>query len=196
MPKHITKELKENIVREYLLKPQTIHEVAQKYKVSDPSVIKILDENNIIRYSKAKLFSPKLDEDFFENIDSEEKAYFLGLIITDGCIHEDKKRETSVSITLIDEDSYLLEYFRDIIGSEKKVAHDGRGCSQITIYSNKMAKDLEKYGIVPRKSLSTIFPQNIDNKDMYRHILRGIFDGDGSIGFYKRKNRISHDKKN
>ena len=30
----------------------------------------------------------KLNDDFFEKIDCEEKAYFLGLIYSDGCIHQ------------------------------------------------------------------------------------------------------------
>ena len=51
-----------------------------------------------------------------------------------------------------------------------------------------MVKDLSKYSVIPRKSLNTIFPTNI-NHNMYPHLLRGIIDGDGSIAFYKRKDR-------
>ena len=39
---------------------------------------------------------------------------------------------------------------------------------------------LEKYGIHPCKDFSTYFPENIDH-DLYRHVIRGIFDGDGCI---------------
>ena len=42
MPKHITREQKEEIVKYYKTKPMTQDEVAQKFTISMPSVIKIL----------------------------------------------------------------------------------------------------------------------------------------------------------
>lgn len=43
-----------------------------------------------------------------------------------------------------------------------------------------MAEALAKYGVVPRKSHITYLPLNIP-KEMFSHLIRGIFDGDGSI---------------
>src|ERR1700723_181240 len=34
-----------------------------------------------------------LDVDFFEKIDTEEKAYFLGLMYADGCIYKNKRKQ-------------------------------------------------------------------------------------------------------
>ena len=39
---------------------------------------------DIPQYTKTQIFNPDIKEDYFENIDSQEKAYFLGLIISDG----------------------------------------------------------------------------------------------------------------
>lgn len=188
MPKHITKEQKERIIDYYKMKPITISEVANHFKISDPSVIKILNEFRIKRYSKVQLFSPELIENYFESIDTEFKAYFLGLIITDGCIHNTKGKQSLVSITLCTEDEYLLERFKQEIRSNKAITHDGRGCSEINILSNKMVGDLKKYGITTQKSLFTKFPDNVP-ADLYPHLIRGILDGDGSVSFYSRKDR-------
>lgn len=188
MPKHITKEKKNNIVKYYKTKPMTITDVSKKFGVSNPSVIKVLNEYNVERYSKIKLFSPNLIEDYFENINTEQKAYFLGLIISDGCVHNTKNKQSLVSITLDSNDDYLLDFFKKEIKSNKKITHDTRGCSQISILSNKMVSDLKKYGVCENKSLHTIFPKDIP-EHLYCHLIRGLIDGDGSISFYKRKDR-------
>ena len=57
---------------------------------------------------------------------------------------------------------------------------------RLTVNSYTLCQDLEKYGIVPRKSLILKFPNNISD-EMLPHIIRGYFDGDGSISCYKRK---------
>lgn len=193
MPKHISKEKKESIVAFYKQKPMTIESVAKTFNISSPSVIKILDEYKVKRYSKVRLFSPDLDEHYFENINTERKAYFLGLIITDGCVHSTKGRQPLLSITLKDCDEYLLEEFRKEINSNKKITHDGRGCAEIHILSKVMTDDLKKYGVIPNKSMATVFPKNIP-KEMYRHLIRGILDGDGSVSYYVRPGRKAHVK--
>ena len=126
-----------------------------------------------------------MDEHFFQVIDTEEKAYFIGLLISDGNVFiEDKNstanRQASISITLDLHDEYILERFRKAVNSNTTVGHDGRGCGQIAVRSNIMAQDLQQYGIIPRKTLSTYLPTGIP-LDMMRHVIRGIFDGDGSI---------------
>lgn len=193
MPKHISKEKKEIIVAFYKQKPTTIENVAKTFSISSPSIIKILDEYKVKRYSKARLFSPDLDEHYFENIDTERKAYFLGLIITDGCVHSAKGKQPLLSIALKDDDEYLLEEFRREVNSNKKITHDGRGCAEIHILSRTMTDDLKKYGVIPNKSMATVFPKNIP-KEMYQHLIRGILDGDGSISYYARPSRKSHVK--
>lgn len=179
---------KEDIVNYYLSKPMTLEDVAKKFNLCKPTISKVLKENNINTYTKTKLFSPQFIENYFETIDTENKAYFLGLIISDGCIFEHSTKQNSISICLQECDKYLLESFIKDIHTNKHITSDNRGCFEISISSNKMVKDLSKYGVIPRKSLNTIFPTNI-NHNMYPHLLRGIIDGDGSIAFYKRKDR-------
>lgn len=140
-------------------------------------------------------------ESFFSTIDSEEKAYFLGLIIADGNIYDptesSHKGSKWVSITLDDDDKYMLERFKSAVQCSSKVASDGRGSSYVAIRSNIMANDLKKYGVVPRKSFITRFPFEVD-PIFYRHIMRGIIDGDGSVQAYSHytekdnRNRFRH----
>lgn len=194
MPKHITDETKLEIINYYKSKPTTIAETAKQFSVSDPSVIKILNEYGIKRYSKAKLFSPNLDETYFESIDTETKAYFLGLIITDGCIHKSENRPPLLALMSNASDSYIIKQFLDDIHSNNKLTSDNRGCLGVHLMSERITNSLEKYGVKERKTFDTKFPA-LSDKSMYPHLIRGILDGDGSVGFYARKGRNAHDKK-
>lgn len=179
--KIITNELKDEIIKYYLSKPMTLKQVGDKYKLSTPTIGKILKD--IPKYTKARLNNPNMNEDFFHCIDNEKKAYFLGLLISDGNVYVDNSgsgRQASISITLDSKDEYLLTKFKEVINSNTNVSHDGRGCSQIAVRSDIMAQDLKQYGVIPRKSYHTYLPKNISNK-MMLHLIRGIFDGDGSI---------------
>ena len=182
------------IINYYKTRPMTLQEVSEHFNICCPTIGKILKEYHIKTYTRVQLYSPDLIENYFERIDTEEKAYFLGLIITDGCVHNTKGRQSLVNITLDSKDEYLLKAFKKEIKSNKTVTHDGRGCSQINILSNKMVNNLKQYGILPNKSLHTIFPTNIP-KHLYKHLIRGILDGDGSVSFYARRDRKkSHTK--
>jgi hypothetical protein len=48
-----------------------------------------------------------------------------------------------------------------------------------------MVDDLGKYGVVPRKTYLTKKIHTFSDKDMQKHYLRGLLDGDGTI--YKMK---------
>lgn len=193
MSKHLSKENEIQIIEYYKTKPMTIKELCDKFNLCNVTIIKILNKYNIKRYNRTKLFSPQLDEHYFENIDNEEKAYFLGLIVSDGCIYSQNIRSSMITITLQGCDKYILERFIKCIKSNKHITSDGRGCFEIQILSDIMVNDLRKYGLFENKSLHTIFPKNLP-KDLYCHFIRGLIDGDGSISFYNRQNRCCHVK--
>lgn len=176
--KIITEELKQEIIKYYLSQPMTMKQVEDKYELSHPTITKILKDAP--KYTKAKLNNPNLREYFFQDINEEAKAYFLGLLISDGNVFKDSTgRQASISITLDLKDEYMLEKFKEVLQANTSVGHDGRGCGQIAVRSNIMAEDLAKYGVVPRKSYSTYLPKV--SYEMMPHLIRGIFDGDGSI---------------
>ena len=189
--KIISEELKQNIIDYYLSKPMTLSHVEQQFNLSHPTITKILKD--IPKYSKAKIKNPELKEKFFEKIDNEEKAYFLGLLIADGNVFKDNTgRQASISITLDLEDEYILLKFKEVLQANTNIGYDGRGCGQIAVRSDIIANDLQQYGVVPRKSLLTYLP-NIEDKYM-NHLMRGILDGDGSIRAQQTdiNNRFAH----
>jgi len=129
------------------------------------------------------------NDDYFEKIDSEDKAYFLGLLYADGNVYLKRNR---VQITLQNEDKYILELFAKKINYTGKFYQDRGRYSKMIICSKKMVQDLINLGCVPNKSLILQFPNNQQvPKHLLRHFIRGYFDGDGcaTIGQVKENYR-------
>lgn len=177
--KIITNEIKDEIIEFYLSYPMTLKTVSERFDICIPTVIKIL--KNTPKYKKTIIYNPGVNERYFEIIDSDEKAYFLGLLIADGNVFIPKKdgRSASISLTLDMNDSYMLSNFNNALGLNHTIWSDSRGCGQVAIRSNIMAEDLSKFGIIPNKTLHTYLP-NI-NSMFYSGLIRGILDGDGCI---------------
>lgn len=129
----------------------------------------------------------KYNDDFFEIIDTEEKAYWLGFIYADGCIN-DRGKQKSLEITLQKQDRPHLVKFVNSIGgvtdqiSEKIVNLNGKSilAYRVSVNSTKMCNDLISHGATPRKSLILEFPTTVP-KALLRHFIRGYLDGDGNI---------------
>lgn len=181
--KKITKEIEQFVIQTYKQKPMTYEECGKLCNLSYPSVCKILNRNNIKPYSRTQLYSPNFNENYFSEINTEDKAYFLGLIMTDGCISTTSASKF-VSIELKSHDGYILQKLFDCIGSTRKLMTDKRcNCVVATICNKKVVLDLKKYSCTEHSSLTQQFPKNI-NENMMRHFIRGLIDGDGSLGYY------------
>ena len=131
----------------------------------------------------------QLNENYFETIDTREKAYFLGLLTADGCIHKSipKKRHKRISLILKEEDKYIINALAEAIefngniriNTIRKGKYAGHKYACILFTSDKMAADLAKYGVVNNKSIIKHSYPNIPNEFDYDYI-RGYFDGNGS----------------
>lgn len=121
------------------------------------------------------------DEDFFENINNEEKAYFLGFVFADGSVvYDEKKFIYQLTLKLHTKDTHILESFIKSVNGEMKVwKHGQREISEVHFSGKKITNDLIKLGATPKKTFTLCYP-NID-KNLERHFLRGYFDGDGCI---------------
>lgn len=126
------------------------------------------------------------NEDFFENIDSEEKAYWLGFIAADGNISKNLKR---VSLYLKSSDyEHILKFIRNIDSKNvptRKVDNNATGMFGVDLNSIKMVTDLINKGVFPKKSL-IISPYSL-NETLEKHYWRGLLDGDGSIYLINNK---------
>jgi hypothetical protein len=138
-----------------------------------------------------------VNEDFFETIDSEEKAYFLGFLFADGNNYVREGRNYVISMGLQWGDRIILEKLRDLISplseiefvpvSQKHPTRKDQG--RLTIDSKKMSQQLTALGCVPAKSLTLKYPEWLQDAKLTQHFLRGHFDGDGSLCAERPKRR-------
>lgn len=193
--KKISEDLKLEICNYYLSFPQSIGEVSEYFGISKVTISKILKEKGCRVYSRQELFNIGTNETFFEYIETEQQAYFLGLLIADGCVFKTKLNNYRILLALQEADGYMIEIFKKLLHINRTVVKDKRDNSySITVTSNKMAIDLSKYGVVPNKTFKTFLPILSDN--LMPHLIRGLIDGDGNIGYRKRNQKQDLNIKN
>lgn len=184
----------ENLVRELYTNRESFETIAQKVGCDRVTLRKFIKRNNFpkrLRANRAfnhyRLYN--YNENYFDIIDTEEKAYFLGLLYADGC-----NTRVGFSIALQDGDQTILEKFKNTIeysGNIKyikpkidKTGKYGESKPQwlLVITNLHLSKKLEEIGCVPAKSLILKFPtEDILPKSLYSHFIRGYFDGDGGL---------------
>lgn len=150
--------------------------ISKYLNVSYVSIMNILHRNNVEIREPNQYRTYTLDENYFEIIDTEHKAYWIGFLMADGCVS--RGRVTRLSLNKRDINS--LENFKLDVGSNASIEIGEHDMRIVNLYSCKMVNDLSKYGIVQNKTKSLKFPNNIDSK-LIKHVIRGYFDGDGCI---------------
>lgn len=188
--KKITVDMEEVFAAEYA-KGVSSEVIAKHFNVDGGTVRRAVRKKGlVIRPDTENKRKYNIDVDYFENINTEEKAYFLGLLYADGSL---SSGGFGIKITLKDHDIDILEKLSNIIYGFRKLKEsqtilldkdNNEYISKyftLSFYSKKMHQDLCKLGCTPRKSFTITFPDKIINPEFIRHFIRGYFDGDGCI---------------
>lgn len=129
--------------------------------------------------------------EFFSDINSEEKAYWLGFLYADGYVQSKGKVHT-LQIALKNTDTTHLHKLKkvlcpDNILSEKIIRRKDKEYKavKLTITNKIIVEQLILLGCVNSKSKIIRFPTLAP--ELLRHFIRGYFDGDGAIGKYDNK---------
>lgn len=114
----------------------------------------------------------------FQNIDTEEKAYWLGFLYADGSVGSTDYR---VELGLAEKDLHHIEKFKEFIGLNNKISYREKTKSYRYVFKDEIFKSiLIKQGCIPKKSLILKFPTEEQvPRNLIRHFIRGYFDGDG-----------------
>ncbi|WP_310876979.1 LAGLIDADG family homing endonuclease [Priestia megaterium] len=187
------------IVEQYLNnKDVSLLSLSKEFEVSPQMIKKLLISKDIeLKTLRQYQLIYNLNENFFDEINNEEKAYWLGFLYADGVINED---ENLVRINLKSEDREHLEKFKLSVGSThpvKDTVKKSDGKNYYGVYvgfkSSHMVKMLVSKGCYQRKSLSLMFPSfHIVPKHLAHHFIRGYFDGDGCISYTTKNTEHSN----
>ncbi len=171
-----------------------IKQIMSEYCIkSVKTIYDIIKRNGIKKVGNKKY---QVDESFFTLINSEEKAYWLGFLYADGYVRLKCNRSGQLKLKLSSKDREHIILFNNCISSNypikdyiSSVLYKGTksysNVSEVSIYNTKIVNDLISHGCVNKKTFLIKMP-NLD-ESLYRHFIRGYFDGDGTI--YKVKSR-------
>ena len=144
-----------------------------------------------------KAYHHTVKTNYFDTIDTADKAYWLGFITADGYVtYNPKHRSYTLGIELNADDKFHIEKFTNAIDSDAQITTRLRHnfvdkgyntvykMASVRIYSKYMVESLFKYGIIPNKTyiLSSI---KIPDEYIWDYI-RGYFDGDGTFSYTRK----------
>lgn len=161
-----------------------IRQIAKEVN-ADQTVVKRIIKECELQKRTSKRINAGLISDYFETIDNPHKAYWLGMLFTDGSVDRNRGHYR-IRLTLQYKDKELLEKFQHDLGLQSKLyerKEPGKESFSVEFNDEKMFNDLSKYGICPRKTYVTEhIPKNIPNEYIVDFI-RGMFDGDGCLTY-------------
>lgn len=172
-----------------------LHEIMREYSIkTSKTIYDIIKRNGVKKIGNKKY---DVDENYFSIIDDEHKAYWLGFLYADGYVRMKYNRSGELKLKLSSKDKEHLLLFNKCLSSNypikdsvSTISYKGENSisniSTLCIYNTKIVNDLIKVGCVSNKTFVIRLPK-IQNL-LYRHFIRGYFDGDGCLSESKKGN--------
>lgn len=191
----LQEELSNRIVSLYLDK-YTQKEICEQLLVSTTGIKKNLARKGVERRSYSENNRRYyVNEHYFDIIDTQNKAYILGLLYADGNNHTP---HNAITLSLQECDRDVLEFVKNELEyagairvnelSKKNSKHKDQYV--LCINNEYLSQRLFQLGVVDAKSLKLTFPAWL-SADLIPHFIRGYFDGDGCIYYDKKENRYT-----
>ena len=161
--------------------------IANKYGTYGAKIKKILidndiqirtraEQNRITNQSRGK----KVNHNYFDNIDTYQKAWLLGFLAADGSVASNRN---SIKIDLSSTDREILEKIKEEIQSERNIldyeSNQGFQISELTWSSENQKKKLAQYDIVPNKTYKGMHLPKFKTTALQFAYMLGYYDGDG-----------------
>ena len=165
-------------IKQKYLEGQSTCSLAKQYNFNDHGIADLLESLGV--KIRTVGIPSKTDQNLFSVIDNAEKAYFIGLLTADGSVNESGR----ITLCLTESDRYLLDEINtQLLQGSGRVylthKEDPRPRVTLSFNGKKLCKDLEKHGIVPRKTYSLQFLSKNIPLVFYPDYIRGLYDGDG-----------------
>lgn len=183
----------ELLIKDWNSKDYLSYQLCDKYNICESTLLNIL-KNNGIKVGDRNGRKYYFNEKYFDIINDEHKAYWLGFIYADGS-HNCKRY--SLNICLKKEDDYILKEFYKDINCNREIAYVtnkqyNREYAYAYVQHPHMSKTLIEKGVPPDKSFKITFPSDDIVPQIYKKdFIRGYFDGDGGISIPNNFSKVS-----
>lgn len=163
--------------------------LAIKYNSNRITIRNALKEYNIKRRDNSEYRKYSINKNYFDEINTPNKAYILGFLYADGYVSKGKYR---IQLSLQEGDIEILEKIKEELDSSapleyrefEKYNHKYNSKTQnqwnLSLNCKHMHESLGKWGVVPQKTHVLTYPDFLE-KNLHSHFLRGVMDGDGCI---------------
>ena len=167
-----------------------MQQIADKYNWNISGISKMLKAYNIpartLSAARRNYLNYTIDENIFEEINTPDKAYWLGVMYSDGYISTTNKYTNFFGLSVHEKDKEWLEKFKEFLkyNGEIKSYTTTQGYKigtpyvRLLIGNNKIVEDLKTWGVVEHKSKLINKLPDISFLDDF---IRGYIDGDGSL---------------
>ena len=181
--------LMEQAYNDYMVKKIGLEAVCKKYGFVHSVLVRYAKNNNL-PYKTNRGAKYSFDREYFKEIDSEEKAYWLGFLYADGGVSTTDKtctRPNRLTINISHKDRIILERFNKSINGNLHIidympseeTYGNSMMSVLNVNSVEFCEHLINHGCIPNKTFALKMP-NI-NENLMPHFVRGFLDGDGSV---------------
>lgn len=163
----------------------TSKQIAEKYNVTSNSILGLLKRKGIDTSisSRKDLYSPVGNLNYFQQINTETKAWLLGFIFADGniTIPANKQNSAVFQLEIHSRDIEVLHILcREIQYPLEKIRScSNRNTVKVSFHSNTFCNHLYALGCLPKKAHTVDYP--VIPQEFNSHFIRGLIDGDGSV---------------
>lgn len=179
----------------YLVENRTLNYIKKYFNVSENVLNRWFIESKINKREDKGIYN--FNKNYFDEIYTEEKAYWIGFIWCDGYVCQRTRKgiksyEFKLDLAIVDKNH--VEKFKKALNSTHPIkeysyknhfsGNENSQIARIYLSNNYFAGNLVKsYGLIANRNntnkLINKIPQNL-----YRHFIRGALDADGSISNY------------
>lgn len=185
--RRLTHKEKTELFTKYETGKYTGADLTKEYPISSVAINALLRRHGYVAKSQSELQRKySINEAFFDVIDTEEKAYFLGFLYADGY---NNTHRNSVTLSLKENDKEILEKLNNLLQPNKPLQYveykttNSTNQYRLVIANNHISQRLVDLGCYKAKTYTLEFPKEKQvPSNLLRHFVRGYFDGDGWVG--------------
>lgn len=135
----------------------------------------------------------EVNDDYFKQLDTTEKAYWMGFLYGDGSVFQGEKGGIGVRLGLGYEDEKHVRKFKSAIDSKHAISKSD-GVVGLSIRHSEFSEAVAKHGLTTEKTYSNSLPA-LERDDLRAAFVRGLFDADGHSGVNHRFNITGSNRK-
>jgi len=164
----------------YQNKGKSLKEISDIYGCAIQTVSNIITQKIDTRSYSESSRKYEINDTYFTDIDSKEKAYWLGYVFASGSLIP-RVESHAIQVVCNTKDESQVQAFLDAISSASPVMMRNDNMAYARVFSKTMFHDLERHGLLLNKLYLLEMP-SLSSIEYMRSFVLGYFDGKATFG--------------